>query len=314
MEEQFPRNLLEFITRFSTEDACREYLMKVRWPKGFVCPVCNNSKGWPTNRATIHCSECGHQTSLTAGTILHKTRVPLRSWFLAMWLVCTQKTGLSASGLKREIGVGSYQTAWLMLQKLRLAMIRLGRERLSGFVEVDETYIGGEEEGVFGRELKQKSLVVIAVELEGRKVGRIRLRHVPDASGNSLIGFLIDCVEKGSTIHTDGWNGYNQLKKEGYHHKVTHTKGDKELAVESFQKVHLIASLVKRWLGATHQGKVGQKHLHRYLDEYTFRFNRRKSTYVGKIFHRLAEQIVLRKAQTYLEITNEEKYLLELNG
>ena len=183
MNEIFPRNLVEFMERFASEEACTEYLLGLRWPEGFVCPTCRRRHGWSTARGTVFCSTCCRQTSLTAGTILHKTHVSLRRWFLAMWLACTQKTGLSAKGLQRELGLGSYRTAWLMLQKLRQAMVRLGRDPLCGAVEVDETYLGGEEEGVRGRKLVGKALVVIAVELEGRKLGWVRLHHLPDASG-----------------------------------------------------------------------------------------------------------------------------------
>lgn len=194
-----------------------------------------------------------------------------------MWLMCTQKTGLSAKGLQRELGLGSYRTAWLMLQKLREAMVRVGRERLAGTVEVDETYVGGQESRVGGRELVGKSLVAIAVELEGKKVGRIRLRHAPDASGQSLVGFIQDSVAKGAEVHTDDWNGYNRVGEAGYRHRVTPVLADPQRALKHFPHVHLVASLLKRWLGATHQGRVTGKHLQRYLDEYAFRFNRRRS-------------------------------------
>lgn len=311
MVEEFPKNLVDFIGKFATEEACRTYLLRIRWPDGFVCPVCGNSKSWVTTEGRNHCSSCGRQTSPTAGTILHNTRVPLKEWFLAMWLVCTQKTGLSAKGLQRELGLGSYKTAWLMLQKLRQAMVRVGRDRLVGTVEVDETYVGGAEEGVRGRELIKKALVVIAVEVEGRKIGRVRLSHVPDASGRSLVGFVDGCVEKGSLIHTDGWKGYVGLTEAGYRHRVTHTRGDDEVAADAFAHVHLVASLLKRWLRATHQGSVGHKHLQRYLDEFAFRFNRRRSRHVGKIFRRLAEQLVLRQAQTYQDIVSGDKTLLD---
>ena len=304
MAEGFPKDLVEFVAEFATEEACQRYLLNVRWPDGIVCPVCGSMTGWITARGRYHCSSCGRQTSPTAGTILHNSRVPLKKWFLAMWLVCTQKTGVSAKDLQRELGLGSYTTAWLMLQKLRQAMIRIGRDRLAGTVEIDETYVGGTEEGVRGRELVKKALVVIAVEVEGRKMGRVRLRHIPDASGTSLIGFVVDCVEKGSLIHTDGWKGYTGLDDAGYCHSVTHTCGDTEVAVDVFAHVHLVASHLKRWLGATHQGRVGHKHLQRYLDEFSFRFNRRRSRHVGKIFHRLSEQLVLRQALTYPQITN----------
>jgi len=302
MDTHFPRNMIDFTKQFSTENACVGYLRDLRWPKGFICPVCNGQKGWLTARGTMFCSSCKHQTSMIAGTIFHRTKMPLRSWFFAMWLACTQKTGLSAVGLQRMLGLGNYRTAWLMLQKLRQAMVRVERDRLHGWVEVDETYIGGKEKGIRGRQLVGKALVVIAVEVDGRKIGRIRLRHVPDGSSKSLVGFITDYVEPSANIHTDGWNSYVRLSQKGYHHKVTHTDGDGELAVDIFQHVHLVASVLKRWLGATHQGKVGQKHLQGYLDEFTFRFNRRRSRHVGKIFHRLAEQMVLRQSKTYQEI------------
>ena len=307
MSDTFPRNLVEFTERFASEEACMVYLMSIRWPQGFVCPNCGGLQGWPMARGTFFCASCKRQTSVTAGTIFHKTHVPLLSWFLAMWLFCTQKTGLSAAGIQRELGLGSYRTAWLMLQKLRQAMVRIGRGPLSGSIEIDETYLGGKEEGLRGRQLVGKALVVIAVELDGRKIGRIRMRHVTNASANSLVGFVRDCVARGSIVHTDGWKGYADLSNMGYRHHITPLKGDRALAIEVFPHVHLVTSLLKRWLGATYQGKVSPKHLQRYLEEYTFRFNRRKSRHVGKIFHRLLEQLVLRQAQTYQEIIGQQE-------
>lgn len=209
--EKFPLNLMEFMERFATATACLEYLRAVRWPEGFVCPQCGGRGGWPTARGTVYCGGCRRQTSPTAGTILHNSRTDIRKWFMAVWLLCTQKTGVSAKTLQRDLKVG-YKTAWLMAQKLRHATVRAERSLLSGTVEVDETYVGGEETGVGGRQLVGKALVAIAVEMDGKKVGRVRLRHVPDASGNSLVGFIADCVEKGSKVHTDDWSGYNGVQ------------------------------------------------------------------------------------------------------
>ena len=174
-------------------------------------------------------------------------------------------------------------------------------------MEVDETYVDGAESGVGGRRLVGKALIAIAVELDGKKVGRIRLQHVLDASGKSLVGFITDSVEKGSKVHTDDWNGYNGVKAAGYTHRVTPIRGDPERALKFFPHVHLVASLMKRWLGATHQGGVQKQHLQAYLDEYVFRFNRRRSKHVGKVFHRLVEQIVIHKAESYNEIIQTAK-------
>ena len=204
--ERFPGNLIEFLDRFPTEEACLEYLCTVRWPEGFVCPRCGTRDGWATARGTLYRGGCDRRTSPRAGTILHNSRTGIRKWFLAAWLLCTQKTGVSAKTLQRDLKVG-YKTAWLMPRKLRQATVGAERSPLSGTVEVEETYIGAEESGVGGRERVGKALVAIAVELDGKKVGRIRPRRVPDASGNSLVGFIVDCVEKGAKVHTDDWNG-----------------------------------------------------------------------------------------------------------
>jgi transposase-like protein len=238
------------------------------------------------------CAKCRYQASVTAGTIFQDTRKPLALWFRAIWWVTTQKNGASAIGVQRILGLGSYSTAWTWLHKLRRAMVRPGRDRLTGVVEVDETYIGGEEEGVRGRQTETKALVVIACEERGRGIGRIRLRHIPDASATSLLAFIQEAIGPGSVVHTDGWEGYAGLKEMGYKHKVTVLRRRRQSASDLLPRVHLAASLLKRWLLGTHQGAVARDHLAYYLDEFTFRFNRRRSRSRGKLFYRLLEQAV----------------------
>lgn len=290
--EDYPRTLAELEARFGTEEACREYLFALRWPEGFQCPRCSIGRAWSVGKVRFQCAHCGYQASVTAGTIFQDTHKPLAMWFRAVWWVTSQKTGASALGLQRILGLGSYQTAWAWLHKLRRAMVRPGRDRLSGRVEVDETYIGGPEEGVPGRAAEDKALVVIAAQEDGRGIGRIRMRRIPDASAENLEAFVEDSVEPGSVVHTDGWQGYRGLEKKGYRHEVTVLKGRKKTASELLSRVHRVVSLLKRWLLGTHQGAVSPEHLAYYLDEFTFRFNRRASRYRGKLFYRLLQQAV----------------------
>jgi transposase-like protein len=290
--ENYPRNLAEFEARFSSEEACREYLLRLRWPEGFRCPRCGEGKTWPVRGVLLQCAACGYQSSVTAGTIFQDTRKPLTLWFRAMWAVTSQKNGASAKGLQRVLGLGSYDTAWTWLHKLRRAMVRPGRDRLSGVVEVDETYWGSEEEGVRGRQSGNKVLIVIAAQEDGKGIGRIRMRRIPDASAGSLMPFIEEAVEPGSVVHTDGWLGYDPVERTGYRHRITILRGQSESASGLLPRVHLAASLLKRWLLGTHQGAVSEEHLDYYLDEFTFRFNRRKSRSRGKLFQRLAEQAV----------------------
>jgi transposase-like protein len=231
-----------------------------------------------------------------------------------MWWVTAQKNGVSALGLQRVLGLGSYQTAWAWLHKLRRAMLRPGRERLAGTVEVDETFLGGLEEGVPGRGTEKKALIVVAAQEEGRGVGRIRLRRIPDASAGSLIPFLEDSVEPGSVIHTDGWLGYEPLEKQGYRHAVTYLRGREESPSELMPRVHLVVSLLKRWLIGTHQGAVSHKHLDYYLDEFTFRFNRRRSRSRGQLFFRLVQQAVAVEPTTYASIVRNTEAKLQPVG
>src|SRR5271157_1567350 len=290
--EDYPRTLAELEARFSSEQACREYLFRLRWPEGFCCSRCHESKAWPLRTGRWQCASCGHQMSVTAGTIFQDTRKPLTLWFRAIWWVTTQKNGASALGLQRILGLGSYVTAWTWLHKLRRAMVRPGRDRLSGRVEVDETYLGGLEQGVHGRQTESKALIVVAAQEDGKGIGRIRMRRIPDASAESLMAFVEEAIEPGSVVHTDGWTGYDPLERKGYRHRITFLKGRKESASDLLPRVHLVASLLKRWLLGTHQGAVSRAHLDYYLDEFTFRFNRRKSRSRGKLFLRLAEQAV----------------------
>lgn len=289
--EDYPRTLDEFEKRFAAEEACRDYLAQLRWPEGFRCPRCGHDHGWPVGRLLIECAGCHRQTSVTAGTIFQDTRKPLQTWLRAIWWVTSQKYGASALGLKRILGLGSYQTAWTWLHKLRRAMVRPGRDRLSGAVEIDETYIGGLDEGRKGRPRagdSRKALVVIAAQKDGRGIGRVRMRRIRRASAEELTSFVRNAVEPGSTVFTDGWNGYAGLSKLEYDHHAGFFQEDGAM----LPRVHRIASLLKRWLIGTHQGAVSHEHLEYYLDEYTFRFNRRKSTHRGKLFYRLLQQAV----------------------
>ncbi len=301
--EDYPKDLQEFDARFGTEAACRNYLKSLRWPEGFVCPHCEAKKAWAVREILWQCAQCGRQTSVTAGTIFQDTRTPLRVWFQAMWWLTTQKNGASALGLQRVLGIKHYQTAWTWLHKLRTAMVRPGRDLLSGTIEMDEAYLGGLEEGAPGRGTQRKALIGVAAQEDGHGIGRIRLQRLADASAQSLEGFIHASVAPGSVIHTDGWRGYAGVTKFGYAHKVTIVKG--KPADELLPRTHRVISLLKRWLLGTHQGAVGHKHLDYYLDEFTFRFNRRTSTSRGKLFYRLVQQAMQVEPRTYRMIVDQ---------
>jgi transposase-like protein len=229
--------------------------------------------------------------------------MPLMIWFRAMWWVTSQKTGTSALGLQKILGFGSYQTAWAWLHKLRRAMVRPGRDRLAGSVEVDETYWGGAEAGVHGRQIDKKVLIAVAVEQVGHHgFGRIRMCRVPDASADSLQSFVDESIEPGTTVYTDGWLGYDRLTAHGYRHRIIFLRGQKKSASDLLPRVHRVMSLLKRWLLGTHQGAVRSNHLDYYLDEFTFRFNRRTSQYRGQLFYRLAQQAVAVEPAPYKDL------------
>ena len=288
--EDYPKNLLEFEKRFATEEACREYLYQIRWPDGFICPRCNNREFKIVQIGLYRCKNCKFRASITAGTIFQDTKIPLRLWFRAGWQVVTQKHGISALGLQKVLGLKRYDTTWVLLHKLRKAMVRPGRDRLSGPVEIDEVYIGGKHSGKRGRGAEGKSLVVIAVEDKGNRPGRIRLHKVKSVSAQKLIPTVKESVEPNSEVRTDGWNGYIGLQSIGYHHNVIRPSAD--VGKNLLPLTNRVAALLKRWLLGTHQGSTRSSHLEYYLDEFVFRFNRRTSHSRGKLFYRLIQQAV----------------------
>lgn len=272
----FPRSLFELQQRFPDERACRVYLAASRWPDGFRCPRCEGSAGLELpSRGLWRCGACGLDTSVTAGTVLHRTKTPLTHWFWAAYLVATHTPGLSAVQLQRQLGLARYETAWLILHKLRGAMVRPSREPLSGIVEVDEAYLGGTVRGrQGGRALGFKTLVAGAVEARGEGSGRIRLQVVADATAASLESFVRGNVAQGSTVRTDGWTGYKHLREAGFSHQRK-VQGVPERAGVILPRIHRVFGNLQTWLRGTHHGVSG-KHLQAYLDEFTFRFNRRQ--------------------------------------
>jgi len=306
-QERYPKNFQEFLFQFKTEDDCWNYLFQMRWPDGFNCPKCKGNKYWVTEKKLIHCISCEHQISITAGTIFHGTRKPLLLWFHIIWWVVAQKTGTSAYNLKDFMGFGSYETAWAWLHKLRRAMVRPNRDKLSGEIEVDETYIGGKEtgKGKQGRGADTKTLVVVAAECKGKQIGRVRFKIISESSAEELMSFIKENIAPGSKIITDGWSGYSSLSQsKKYKHEIKIISGSGQEAHELLPHVHMIDSLVKRWINGTHQGKVSPKHLSYYLDEFAFRFNRKLSTYRGKLFYRLIQQSVATSPVPLNEITS----------
>jgi transposase-like protein len=270
----FPRSIVEFQRRFPDDAACLEYLAASRWPDGYRCPACGGKRAWVlTRRHLWQCAACGHQASVRAGTVLHRTRLPLSLWFWAAYLVSTHTPGISALQLRRQLGIGRYETAWMMLHKLRRGMVAREREPLKHEVEVDEFFLGGYEQGLRGgRQRGSKALVAAAVEVRGEGSGRLRLRVAPDASAETLGGFVSAAVAPGAIVHTDGWAGYADLPERGYAHRPRSQRAHPDEHL--LPRVHRAISNLKSWLRGTHRG-VSPDHLQVYLDEYVFRFNRR---------------------------------------
>ncbi len=308
--QDLPRDLPTFLERFGTDEACRACLVRARWPEGFRCGGCGHDQAYSHKKRLIEeCRACGKQHSILAGTIFEQTKTGLARWFLAIYLVTSSKGGISAMELQRQMGFGSYGTAWAWLHKIRRAMVVPGRKPLSDRVEADETLVGGPQPGKPGRGAAGKTVVAGAVEsrrgkARGRRLGRLRLQAVRDASAGSLIGFLGQNVLRPAAVATDGWSGYRGLEAEGYAHQpipLARSWGDAALRLPA---IHLVFGLAKRWLLGTHHGAVSAKHLQAYLDEYVFRFNRRTARSIAHRFARLIEQAVLTQPTTYRAITH----------
>lgn len=313
----YPSSLSQFLDWFQSDADCARYIARLRWGDGFSCPSCGRgSTGWLTKRNLYICSACGKQTSVIAGTIFEKTRLPLLLWFRAIWFVTSSKSGVSAKELQRELGC-SYQAAWLMLHKMRIAMKRPGRDkdRLSGEIEVDESYLGGPAPGgKRGRGAEGKVIIAIAAERigvnrkSGRwKLGRCRVEVIPNTTSETLQDFVERNCEPGSVIYTDGLNSYVGLDSLGYEHSATAVSQGDDPAHVVLPAVHRVASLVKRWLLGTHHGGWGAQHAQAYLDEFVFRFNRRQSKARGLLFYRLLQNAVVMRKTTYANIVLSRK-------
>lgn len=289
----YPRTHQQLTAWFADEQSCVDYLERLRWPHGFVCPHCGEMNAWRTaRRGLLMCAGCGKQTSVTAGTIFHRSHTPLATWFSAIWFVCASKNGVSASTLQQILGFGSYETAWAWLHKLRRAMVRPERDLLSGTVELDVTMVGGRTKGGDGAGTN-KIPVMVAVEVgEEGALGRIRLARSESQNSNEMLDFAKRVIQPESHIRTDGAKNLRKLSNMGFTHEYHVMMTAKEAAHELMPGVHLVASLLKRWVAGTLHHGITRDHLDYYLDEYTFRFNRRKSRSRGLLSYRLLQQAV----------------------
>jgi len=279
---EYPKNYRELVQHFSAEETCFDYIAAIRWPDGFVCPNCGNKKFWKSRQNQRICTHCKKKTSVLAGTLLQDTKLPLNLWFQMVWWFVGPKNGASALALMQNFGIGSYETAWRLLTKLRSCAVLPMREPLAGEVEVDEAFLGGKD---------NKEIVVIAAEKRGRGTGRLRLKHVKSRKAEDIQGFIVEAVSPGSTIVSDRHKSYPTIVKKGY----AHTPLRKPFFWEEVDgnddrllpRVHRAISLLKRWYYGTYQGRVDEENLQSYLDEFVFRFNRRTSGSRGLLFHRM---------------------------
>ena len=309
----YPRNWHELLRWFPGDAACVRYLEKLGWGRGFGCRFCGavDAGWWQMGDGLRRCAVCRSETSVTAGTIFAGTRTPLVSWFAAAWYVVNQKQGVSALGLQRVLGLGSYQTAWAWRHKLRRAMVLPGRELLSGVVEVDETYVGARHTSVGGRSLGHKTIVVIAVEGD-EAPERVRMRRIVNVKRDTLADFVLDHVARGSEVRTDAWTGDDEIGRYRFDHVVTNMSSSGDPAHVALPHVHLVASLLKRWILGTHQGAISHAQLDYYLDEFTFRFNRRRARHRGLLFYRLLEGALAAEPHPYKELVAQSRNSLRM--
>ena len=290
----YPKNQMEFENSFNTDDQCLAYLHLLKYENGFKCSSCPGTEYWQNKRKVLVCKQCAQETTIIAGTIFHGSRVKLHLLFRMLWFILVQKNGVSALSVQHILGFTKYKTVWVWLHKFRRIMIMPNREKLSGIIEIDETFVGGARKGKRGRGADGKAIVIIAIELVGSFTGRVRVEIIENANRKCINDFIKNNIESGSTIITDGWKGYVDVTKMKYKHKIetkTIAANDENLT----PNVHRIASLLKRWLLGTHQNFTSSDYLEYYLDEYTFRYNRRKAKSRGLLFYILLKQAVLNK-------------------
>ena len=293
----FPKTAQEFEARFATEADCRAYWIEARWGGKPACAKCNSTRVWSERAGVLfECADCGHQTSLTSGTLLEKTRKPFKVWFRAVFEISTRRTGISAKDLQRILGFGSYKTAWTWLHKLRTAMVRSDSEPLGPFVQLDEALVGGKGG-------PHKELVLVAAEADGR----VRLAHAANNDGATLKLFVSGQVAEDASVVTDGHAGYNKKSLEKRPHEAVVQSKQERRENDAVQSCHWTISLLKRWLIGTHAGGVRAKHLQAYLDEFAFRHNRRKTKGVGRIAARVFEQLVAHGPRTMRQIIDETR-------
>lgn len=290
----YPKNQMEFERLFSTDEKCLDYLHAIKYEGGYTCSICSHNEYWTNQRRVLICKKCKQETSVTANTVFHGSKIPIHILFRLLWFVVIQKIGISALSLQNVFGIKRYATVWEWLHKFRRIMVLPAREKLSGIVEVDETFVGGTRKGKRGRGAEGKLIVIVAVELVKNHTGRIRMTIIEHADRKCINEFLKNNIEIESTIVTDGWAGYVDVKKMKYKHKIE-TKTISENGENLTPHVHKIASLLKRWLLGTHQNFTSDEYLAYYLDEYTFRYNRRNSKSRGLLFYILLKQAVLNK-------------------